>query len=227
MIGVTSIACAITIAVGVNRSPSSPSGPARDSRVHDQTDDHGRKAHQRIQRDEQHLSPWKSTDRERGAERQADRGRDSDGSQAHLQAQQNDAPQRAVRCEDQSGGLGERRPYIAHSDPMSVCSAVTIPPTILVRALSAARIRQKCTLRRRRALSNAHRRRRSAIRGSVTILPDEESTPIPSWCPPGERAELKRCGYYVCRRRRKKPTMASRITAPKNETINEPTLKSP
>ena len=60
---------------------------ARQQQIDDQADDHGRQAHQRVQRHEQHLPPRKTTDRERGAERQADGGRGDDCGQAHFQAQ--------------------------------------------------------------------------------------------------------------------------------------------
>jgi hypothetical protein len=46
-------------------------GP-RQQQVHDQSDDDGRKAHQRIQRYEQHLPPREAANCECSAERQAD-----------------------------------------------------------------------------------------------------------------------------------------------------------
>ena len=91
-------------------------GP-RQQQVHDESDDDGRKAHQRVQRHEQYLPSREAANRKCGTERQADHGRDGDCGEAHLQAQENDFVELPVRRHDHSCGLGERRSYIAHPNP--------------------------------------------------------------------------------------------------------------
>ena len=91
--------CAMTIAVGVNRSPSAAERPgARQQQVDEQPRDHRRQAHQRVeQHDHGRRGPGNRASASAAPERQADEAAERHRRQRHRQRQPDDPGQLADR----------------------------------------------------------------------------------------------------------------------------------
>ena len=73
---------------------------ARQKEIDQQADHHRRQSHQRIQGDDHRAPPGETLDRERRAERQAEKRGERHGSEAHFEAEKDDAPQLEIELEN-------------------------------------------------------------------------------------------------------------------------------